>query len=88
MRQFYEKLKTFVAKQNKEYEFNRFEIRAATGVSKTQQHRYMQQLVYLEYVQQNGFANRGFKYKITFWDNMTGTRAKIKESLAIQLEAL
>lgn len=88
LRQFYEKLKTFVEKQNKEYEFNRFEIRAATGVSKTQQHRYMQQLVYLEYVQQNGFANRGFKYKITFWDNMAGTRAKIKESLAIQLEAL
>ncbi len=88
LRQFYEKLKNFVEKQNKEYEFNRFEIRTATGVSKTQQHRYMQQLVNLEYVQQNGFANRGFKYKITYWDNMAATRAKIKDSLAAQLQAL
>ena len=88
LRQFYEKLKSFVEKQNKEYEFNRFEIREATGVSKTQQHRYIQQLVNLEYIQQNGFANRGFKYKITYWDNMAGTRAKIKDSLFNQLEAL
>lgn len=88
LRQFYEKLKSFVEKQSKEYEFNRFEIREATGVSKTQQHRYIQQLVNLEYIQQNGFANRGFKYKITYWDNMAGTRARIKDSLFNQLEAL
>lgn len=88
LRQFYEKLKSFVEKQSKEYEFNRFEIRAATGVSKTQQHRYMQQLVNLEYIQQNGFANRGFKYKITYWDNMAVARAKIKDSLYNQLQAL
>ncbi len=95
LRQFYEKLKQFVlSKAEKENtsqsdtDFNRFEIRQATGVSKTQQHRYVQQLVNLEYIQQNGFANRGFKYKITYWDNMAGTRAKIKDSLFNQLEAL
>jgi hypothetical protein len=88
LRQFYEKLKTFVEKQGKEYEFNRFEIREATGVSKTQQHRYIQQLVNLEYIQQNGFANRGYKYKITYWDNMAAVRARIKDSLYNQLETL
>jgi len=37
LRQFYEKLKEYInGKGNREYEFNRFEIRTATGVSKTQ----------------------------------------------------
>ncbi|HEX8549495.1 MAG TPA: CHC2 zinc finger domain-containing protein [Cytophagaceae bacterium] len=88
LRQFYEKLKGFVTKQGKDYEFNRFEVRAATGVSKTQQHRYLQQLLNLEYVKQFGFANRGFRYKIAHWDNMTAVRAKIKENLAMQLQSL
>jgi energy-coupling factor transporter ATP-binding protein EcfA2 len=88
LRQFYEKLKAFVEKQGRDYEFNRFEIREATGVSKTQQHRYIQQLITLEYIRQNGFANRGFKYRITYWDNMAAVRGRIKESLARQLEVL
>lgn len=88
LRQFYEKLKTFVEKQGKEYEFNRFEIRQATGVSKTQQHVYMSRLAAIEYVHQYGFANRGFKYKIAHWDNMAAVRAKIKDSLQNQLQAL
>lgn len=88
LRQFYEKLKSFVEKQSKEYEFNRFEVRQATGVSKTQQHVYMSRLVQLEYIQQSGFANRGFKYKIAYWDNMAALRAKIKDSLSNQLQAL
>lgn len=88
LRQFYEKLKIFVEKKSKEYEFNRFEVRAATGVSRTQQHVYMSRLVALEYIRQNGFANRGFKYRIAYWDNMAALRAKIKDSLAHQLQAL
>jgi len=88
LRQFYEKLKTFVEKQGREYEFNRFEVRQATGVSKTQQHVYMGRLAAIEYVHQYGFANRGFKYKIAHWDNMAAVRARIKDSLQNQLEAL
>lgn len=88
LRQFYERLKTFAGSQGRDYEFNRFEVRAATGVSKTQQHRYLQQLLNLEYVKQFGFANRGFKYKIAHWDNMAAVRARIKDSLAEQLQAL
>jgi len=88
LRQFYEKLKSFAEKKGKDNDFNRFEVREATGVSKTQQHRYIQQLIYLEYIHQNGFANKGFKYKIAYWDNMAATRARIKESLQNQLQAI
>ena len=88
LRQFYEKLKTFVDKQGRQYEFTRFEVRQATGVSKTQQHHYITRLVQLEYIQEYGFKNRGLKYKIAYWDNMAAVRAKIKDSLSNQLQAL
>jgi hypothetical protein len=88
LRQFFEKLKIFVEKKNRDYEFNRFEVREATGVSKTQQHYYIQKLVNLEYLKQNGFANRGFTYKIVYWDNIAAVRAKIKDNLNNQLNEL
>ncbi len=88
LRQFYEKLKAFISKKGRGYEFTRFEIREATGVGKSQQHYYINQLVLLEYVQQNGFANRGFKYKIVHWDNHTALRDKIKNHLTAQLETI
>ncbi|MBA9077101.1 toprim domain-containing protein [Rufibacter quisquiliarum] len=88
LRQFYEQLKSFVQPKGKDYEFNRFEVRAATGVSKTQQHYYIGRLVGLEYIKQFGFANRGFKYKIAHWDNMAALRTRIKEDLKGQLQNL
>lgn len=89
LRQFYEKLKEYISgKGNREYEFNRFEIRTATGVSKTQQHYYLNRLLELEYIKQFGFANRGFKYQISYWDNMAALRARIKDSLENQLQQL
>jgi DNA primase len=88
LRQFYEKLKTLVEKKSKQYEFNRFEIRAATGLGKTQQHYYLSRLVEMEYIQQNGFANRGYKYKIVHWDNYKILRDRIKDNLKQQVEQL
>ena len=88
LRQFYENLKGFIDKKGKQYEFSRFEIREATGVGKTQQHHYINQLVNLEYIRQNGFANRGFTYKIVHWDNYTVMRERIKNHLTAQLEAI
>jgi len=88
LRQFFERLKTFVEKKGRDYEFNCFEVREATGVSKTQQHYYIQKLVELEYLRQSGFANRGYKYKIAYWDNISGTRARIKDQLQNQLNIL
>jgi DNA primase len=89
LRQFYEKLKAYIiAKGNRAYEFNRFEIRTATGVSKTQQHYYLTRLLELEYIKQFGFANRGFRYQVSHWDNMAALRARIKDSLESQLQQL
>ena len=88
LRQFYEKLKAFIAKKGRTYEFTRFEIRKATGVGKTQQHHYISGLVALEYIQQSGFANRGFRYKIVHWDNFSALRDRIKNHLTGQLESI
>jgi DNA primase len=88
LRQFFERLKAYAAKKGKDHAFNRFEVREATGVSKTQQHYYIQKLVALEYLSQRGFANRGFSYKIACWDNIAAVRARIKDNLSKQLEEL
>ncbi len=85
LRQFFERLKKYVNSKGKEYEFNRFEIRKETGVSKSQQHYYITKLLELEYLRQWGFANRGYRYKIAHWDNTTALRQRIKKELANQL---
>jgi len=88
LRQFFERLKSFVLKKGKEEYFNRFEVREALGLSKSQQHYYINKLVELEYIQQSGYANRGYKYKIVHWDNIAAVRARIKDRLQNQLNAL
>ncbi|SER46622.1 toprim domain-containing protein [Neolewinella agarilytica] len=88
LRQFFENVKKHVGKLGKDYAFNRFELRKITGVSKTQQHRYLSKLVELEYVRQNGFANRGYHYKIAHWDDQSALRGRIKTELNQQIEAL
>ena len=88
LRQFYENLKKHVEQKSKSYEFTRFEVKDATGLGKTQQHHYLNQLLEMEYVQQFGFANRGFKYKIVHWDNYSALRERIKKSLQSQLDNL
>jgi DNA primase len=88
LRHFFERLKSYVESHSRDYEFDRFEIREATRVSKTQQHVYMSRLVELEYLRQNGFANRGYKYKIQHWDNLSAMRKEIKDFLQTQLNTL
>ncbi len=92
LRQFYEKLKSYLKQQyngqHQSYEFTRFEVRAATGVGKTQQHSYINKLLALEYLQQYGHANRGYKYKITHWDNYQALRARIQNQLQAQIDQL
>ena len=88
LRQFLENLKNYVQTRGRDYEFTRFELREATGTSKTQQHRYLQKLVELEYVRQNGFANRGYRYRIAHWDDQGALRKRIREQLDEQIAAL
>lgn len=93
LRQFYERLKQYIQKQyGKHYrtaEFSLREIRQALSVSKTQVFRYASDLVQLEYLRQSGgHANRGFTYKVGYWDNYQTLRERIKLALDEQVKSL
>jgi predicted DNA-binding protein YlxM (UPF0122 family) len=93
LRQFYEALKSYLQKQHKDKyqtaEFSLREIRQALKISKTQVFRYTNDLMRLEYLQQcGGYGNKGFSYRISYWDHYQGMREKIKQHLDTQLQAL
>ncbi len=87
LRQFFERLKKYVKSEQQEFILR--DVRQALNVSKTQVFRYMQSLTELEYVKQiGGYANRGLKYKIDYWDNYQKIRAEIKDFLMLQIQKL
>ncbi|QYS92507.1 hypothetical protein JJC04_08295 [Flavobacterium covae] len=87
LRQFFERLKKHVKNENQEFILR--DIRQDLGISKTQIFRYIQTLLELEYIKQvGGFANKGIKYKISYWDNYQKLRTEIKDFLMIQIEEL
>jgi DNA primase len=93
LRQFFERLKAYLEKTySPSYQnaaFSLLEIRQALAVSKTQLFRFVNELSALEYLQQSGgYANRGFIYKITYWDNYQAIREKIRQHLEKQLKTL
>jgi DNA primase len=93
LRQFYERLKLYIKTKgnghHESYEFGQREVRQALNVSKSQLHRYLQDLTQLEYIRQSGgHINRGFNYKILYWDNIQALRAKVKRHLQGQLDQL
>lgn len=90
-RQFFELLKGFVrSKPNgTTYKFMTREIRQELNISKTSAFKYVQILQELEYIQAvEGSANKGFKYVISYWDNMEKLKAKIKQDMGNQLAQL
>jgi DNA primase len=92
LRLFYEQLKTYIKGKGNAYEsysFGQREIRQVLNISKTQLHRYINDLLSLEYIQQTGgYANRGYQYKVTWWDDIKAIRAKVKRHLQGQLDQL
>jgi DNA primase len=93
LRQFYERLKAYLKQHynghRKTSEFTLREIRQALNASKMQVFRYFNDLQQLEYVKQNGgYANRGFTYKILYWDDYGALRERIKTKLYDQLNTL
>ena len=87
LRQFFERLKKYV--KNDKEEFLQREIRQEFNLSKTQLQRFINQLLELEYIKQTGgYANKGIKYKISFWDNHQKLRAEIKDFLQNQINDL
>ena len=88
LRQFFEQLKSYVKKSGKD-EFILREIRQNLKVSKSQLHRFTIDLMELEYLQIiGGHANRGYEYKISYWDDITAIRTKIKKNLDDQIKQL
>jgi hypothetical protein len=90
-RQFFENLKGFVRSQpnGTTYRFTTREIRQELNISKTSAFKYMQTLQVLEYIQAvEGSTNKGFKYVVSYWDNMEKLKAKIKTDMGSQLDQL
>ncbi len=91
LRQFYEELKIHIkTKPNPEqYEFMQREIRHALNISKSQLQRYLSDLIELEYIQQmGGYQNRGYRYKILWWDDIAKLREDVKQYLKNQIDKL
>jgi DNA primase len=87
LRQFFERLKKHLKSQDKD--FTQREIRQAFNISKSQLQRYIINLLELEYIRQiGGYANRGLKYRIDYWDDYQRLRIKIKEKLMTQIQVL
>jgi DNA primase len=85
LRQFFERLKKYVKSENQE--FLQREIRQEFNLSKTQLQRFINMLLELEYIKYSGgYANKGIKYKISFWDNHQKLRAEIKDFLQNQIQ--
>lgn len=93
LRHFFEQLKNYLQRQyNKNYqqaEFTLREIRQALKVSKTQVFRYTADLIRLEYIRPcGGYGNKGYTYKIGYWDNYQALREKIRLRLDQQVKIL
>ncbi len=86
LRQFFDSLKVYA---NKKVTFSQREVRLELNVSKTQCFRFFEDLTRLEYIQKiGGQANKGFKYKIAYFDDMEKMRDRIKKDLTLQLDQL
>ena len=91
LRQFFENLKGYINSKPTpgNYEFIQREVRHALNTSKTQLQRYLNELVELEYISQSGgYQNRGYKYKILWWDDIVKVREGIKQYLKEQIDKL
>ena len=93
LRQFYEKLKLYIKTKgnghHESYEFGQREVRQVLNISRAQLQRYINDLLQLEYIRQSGgHINRGFNYKVLYWDNIQALRAKVKRHLQGQLDQL
>jgi len=87
LRQFFEDLKSWL--NSKDQEFIQRDVRQALRISKTQLHRYTRDLLELEYIRQSGGSpHRGYRYKISYWDNIEKLRDQIQFKLQEQLSSL
>ena len=84
LRQFLEKLK----KAFKEVDFNRFDAMEVTGFKKSQLQVYLNELVRYGYLKQTGHPNKGFKYKMSYNDDIQKVRNDLKTHFKEQVRQL
>ncbi|MCW8969369.1 MAG: hypothetical protein OQK43_12545, partial [Flavobacteriales bacterium] len=90
-RQFFEQLKQYVKTQSKgsTQTFGSREVRLALQTNKTQVFRCIEKLKALEYIAvSGGSSNKGYKYQITYWDDVAKMRHQIKEHFTQQIKQL
>lgn len=86
LRDFYEKVKEFVLKAGKDYEFEQREIRQHLNLSKTHTFRNLTELIELEYIHKTYSSQRNtHHYKISYWDDLSLLRSKIKQNIENQI---
>jgi len=89
LRQFFERLKKHVENAaGRDGWFILRDIRQSLHIGKTRLHRYINELMELEYLRQSGYANRGYSYQISYWDNIEALRNNIKMQLEKQIEEI
>ena len=89
LRDFYEKVKTFVEQNSREYEFTRMEIRQYTKMGNTQVHDNLALLEDMEYIQKvHSSKHNTHNYKIKYWDNQQALRERIKLAINEQLSRI
>jgi DNA primase len=87
LRQFYENLKEYVEKKGKDYEFTQREIRQQFRISKSQNQRYFNELMELEYIHKSNVGSRNtHNFQISYWDNIEKLRAEIRTHLQAQID--
>jgi energy-coupling factor transporter ATP-binding protein EcfA2 len=93
LRLFYERLKDYVKAMGGEhyrtYSFGQREVRHALGVSKSQVQRYIYDLLGLEYILlSGGHINKGYRYRVVYWDDITRMKSRLRRHLEGQLAQL
>jgi DNA primase len=87
LRQFYENLKEYVEKKGKDYEFTQREIRQQFRISKSQNQRYFNELIELEYIHKSNVGSRNtHNFQISYWDNIEKLRQEIRTHLQLQID--
>ncbi|MEZ0007943.1 hypothetical protein ABH942_003329 [Flavobacterium sp. 28YEA47A] len=91
VRQFFDRLKEYVKKQpaGTTHRFTQREIRQEMKLSKTPANNCIKLLQEMEYIKAvEGSPNKGFRFIVSYWDNLEKLKANIKEDLNSQLEQL
>ena len=89
LRQFFEKLKSYLLEKGKETDFTQREIRQKFNISKAQCSRFFNRLQAMEYITSKYSGNqRKVCYRVDYWDNHAKVRAEIKDNLMNQINVL